>query len=61
MPTADMTANEPIKETGMARMGMIAARQVCRNRITTITTRISASNSVWTTASTEAWMNCVGL
>ena len=61
MPTAAITANVPISDTGMARIGMIAARQVCRNRITTITTRISASNSVVITASTEAWMNSVGL
>ena len=61
MPTAAITANVPISETGMARIGMIAARQVCRNRMTTITTRSSASNSVSITASTEAWMNSVGL
>ena len=61
MPTAAITANEPISDTGMASKGMIAARQVCRNRITTITTSSSASNSVSITASTEAWMNSVGL
>ncbi|RMP63472.1 hypothetical protein ALQ20_200161 [Pseudomonas syringae pv. atrofaciens] len=41
-----MTAKVPINETGTATKGMIDARQVCRNRITTSTTRISASNSV---------------
>ena len=61
MPTADITANEPISDTGIAIRGMIAARQVCRKRITTITTSSSASNSVSITASTEAWMNSVGL
>ena len=60
-PTADITAKAPISDTGMARMGMIAARQVCRNRMTTTTTRISASNKVATTASIEAWMKVVGL
>ena len=33
-----MTANVPISDTGMATIGMIAARQLCRNRITTTTT-----------------------
>ena len=61
MPTAAITANEPISDTGMASRGMIAARQVCRNTITTITTSSSASNRVSITASTEAWMNSVGL
>ena len=61
MPTADITANVPISDTGMATSGISAARQVCRNRMTTITTRTSASNSVWITSLTEAWMNSVGL
>src|SRR6478736_2607493 len=61
MPTADITAKEPISDTGMASNGISAARQVCRNRMTTMTTRNSASNSVWITASTDAWMNSVGL
>ena len=60
-PTAAITTNEPISETGMASSGMIAARQVCRNTMTTITTSSSASNSVSMTASTEAWMNSTGL
>jgi hypothetical protein len=61
MPTALMTANVPTSETGIARMGIPAARQVCRNRITTSTTGIIASHSVSTTASIENWMNSVGL
>ena len=42
-PNAAITAKVPISETGMATIGMIEARQVCRNRITTSTTRIAAS------------------
>ena len=56
-----MTAKVPISDTGMATIGMIAARHVCRNRMTTMTTSSTASNSVWTTASTDDWMNSVGL
>ena len=56
-----MTANEPMSDTGIATIGMIAARQVCRNRMTTQTTSTIASNSVCTTASIECWMNSVGL
>ena len=37
------------------------ARQVCRNRITTSTTSRIASPMVCSTASTDCWMNCVGL
>ena len=33
-----MTANVPTSDTGTAASGMIDARQVCRNRITTSTT-----------------------
>ena len=51
----------PISETGIATSGMIAARQVCRNRITTSTTRMIASPMVSITALTDCWMNCVGL
>ncbi len=61
MPTADITAKVPISDTGMARIGITAARQVCRNRITTTTTSSMASNKVTTTSSIDAWMNSVGL
>ena len=44
----------------MATKGMIAARQVCRNKITTSTTSTMASPMVSTTALTDCWMNCVG-
>ena len=43
-----MTANVPMSETGTAISGMIEARHVCRNTITTITTRAMASSNVWT-------------
>jgi hypothetical protein len=51
----------PISETGMATIGMTAARQDCRNRMITITTRTTASNSVLTTSLTDCWMNSVVL
>ena len=60
-PSADITAKVPISETGIATIGMIAARQVCRNRITTTTTSATASKMVFTTSSTDCWMNSVGL
>jgi len=52
-----MKKNVPISDTGMATMGMIAARQVCRNRMTTRTTSMMASPIVSSTASTDCWMN----
>ena len=60
-PNAAMKKNVPTSDTGMATSGMIAARQVCRNRITTRMTSTIASPMVSTTASTDCWMNCVGL
>ena len=54
-------AKVPISDTGMATMGMIEARHVCRNTMITTTTRITASNMVWITASTDCEMNTVGL
>ena len=59
-PRPYMTAKVPTIETGTASSGMIEARQVCRNRMTTTTTSATASSSVSTTASIEDWMNCVG-
>ena len=53
-PSAAMTAKVPISETGMATIGMIAARQVCRNTITTMTTRTTASKMVLQTSSTDS-------
>ena len=60
-PNAAMKKKLPISETGMATSGMMAARQVCRNRTTTRTTSTMASPMVSITASTDCWMNCVGL
>ena len=60
-PNIAMKKKVPISDTGMATIGMMAARQVCRNRMTTSTTRMMASPMVSTTASTDCWMNSVGL
>ncbi len=59
-PNIDMKKKVPMSETGMATSGMIAARQVCRNRITTSTTRTMASPMVFSTSSTDCLMNWVG-
>jgi hypothetical protein len=50
----------PTIDTGTATSGMIEARQVCRNRITTSTTSAIDSSSVRTTDLIEARTNCVG-
>ena len=42
-PNIAMKKNVPISDTGMATIGMMAARQVCRKRMTTSTTRMIAS------------------
>ena len=47
-------------ETGTASSGMIEARQVCRNTMTTSTTRQMASSSVSTTDLMESRTNTVG-
>ena len=59
-PSINITANVPISETGTATSGMIDARQVCRNTITTITTRRMAMNSVCTTSAIECRTKIVG-
>ncbi len=59
-PQASITAKVPTIDTGTASSGMIEARQVCRNRITTSTTSAIASSSVWTTASIESRTKLVG-
>ncbi|MCY1302711.1 hypothetical protein D9M70_523880 [compost metagenome] len=59
-PKSCMTAKVPINDTGTAARGMIEARQVCRNRITTSTTRATASNRVYTTAVMELRTKMVG-
>ncbi|MCY1180438.1 hypothetical protein D9M73_208800 [compost metagenome] len=59
-PNRCITAKVPISDTGTAASGMIEARQVCRNRITTSTTSTMASSRVWTTASMEPRTKMVG-
>ena len=49
-PRAAITANVPMSETGIARIGMIEARHDCRNAMTTMTTSSAASKIVWMTA-----------
>ena len=59
-PNSDMKKNVPISDTGMATIGMTAARQVCRNMMMTSTTSSTASPMVFTTSLTDCWMNWVG-
>ena len=59
-PKACITAKVPIKETGIARMGISAARHDWRKMIITSTTSSMASRMVVNTASMERSMNCVG-
>ncbi len=59
-PIRCIAAKVPTTETGTASSGMIDARQVWRNRITTSTTRRIASSRVWITDSMEARTNWVG-
>ena len=49
----------PINEIGIATIGTIEARQVCRKTITTTTTRPTASMIVFTTSCTDWAMNSV--
>ena len=60
-PSANWTAKVPTIDTGMAMMGMMAARHVCRNTSTTSATSTTASSRVCCTASTEAATYSVGL
>ena len=56
-----MTAKVPIKETGMAITGMMAARQLCRNTSTTRMTRSTASSMVLINSAMDSATNSVGL
>jgi hypothetical protein len=49
-PHNSIAEKVPTMETGTASKGMMDARQVCRNRITTSTTSATASSKVWITA-----------
>ena len=59
-PNANISPNVPITDTGTASNGINDARQVCKNRITTSTTRLIASSKVMTTALMESRTNTVG-
>ncbi len=59
-PNRCMTPSVPINDTGTASSGMIEARHVCRNTMTTMTTSASASTSVCSTAEIEPRTNTVG-
>ena len=48
-PNNAIQANVPISETGTATIGMIVARQFCRNTSTTMNTRTNASIRVCST------------
>src|SRR5690606_3919238 len=52
-PNGIKKMNVPIMDTGMARIGINVALQLCKKRNTTITTSISASTSVCTTSLIE--------
>ena len=60
-PNVAMKKKVPISDTGMATIGMIAARQVCRKMMITSTTSSTASRMVSITALTDWRMNSVGL
>ena len=59
-PNSSRKAKVPMIDTGTAASGMIDARQVCRNTITTSTTRRMASSKVWITASMDCFTKRVG-
>ena len=59
-PNSSIAPKVPTMEIGTASSGMIEARQVCRNRITTSTTSSTASRSVCTTALMESRTKLVG-
>ena len=58
--TAHSTVKVPTSETGIAITGMIAARQLCRNRNTTATTSRIATKIVVMTSSTDLPTKIVG-
>ena len=60
-PNKVIVKKVPISEIGIAKSGMTAARQVCRNKTITSTTSSTASKIVVMTACTDSWINWVGL
>ena len=59
-PKATRIVNVPTRETGIAMTGMIVARQLCRNRNTTPTTRRIATKIVTMTSWIDFVMKVVG-
>ena len=59
-PSKYRKAKVPTTDTGTAISGMTEARQVCRNRITTRTTRTTASKRVLSTARIDSRTKTVG-
>ena len=53
-PNRNRPAKAPIRDTGTAMNGISAARQLCRNTNTTISTSAAASSSVWMTSLIDA-------
>ncbi len=60
-PNARSAANEPTSETGIATIGISAARQLWRKMRTTSATSTIASNSVRSTAEIDFSIYSVGL
>jgi len=58
-PKILITANVPNTTTGTASVGIIVARQFCKNRNMTMNTKITASINVCTTLSIERRINGV--
>ncbi len=58
-PSAVNTAKVPSRDTGTASMGISVARQLCRNRNTTISTSTIAANSVFITSFIDSVTNGV--
>ncbi len=54
-----MTAKVPMSETGTSIIGRIMARQSCKNKRTTMATRITASRRVLKTSFTDSRMKGV--
>ena len=57
-PNSSIAANVPISDTGTASIGMMVARQFCRNSSTTKNTSNIASSSVLTTSLIETFTYC---
>src|SRR5215831_17677037 len=60
IPNAARTVNVPTSDTGIATTGTIVARQLCRNRNTTPTTRRIATKIVTTTSLIDLAMKTFG-